>query len=379
MGGGGLSASDAVLIFLDSRGEIEGWLQTASDGIVARGRGLEELPALVDPNTGEPLRLVAIVPGEAVSVHWLELPAGLAPAQAVAAARLMASDMSVQPLAEMHVAVGREFEGETARAVALVPAITMAGWLGRLQAQGFDPDLMLPEPLLLPRPSEGFFRHDRGATPLFRGRNDAFSIEPDLAELIVADAPVELLDPDRFEEGLVDPIASPAVNLRQGAFAKRRRWKIEWPLVRRLVMLSLAILLVTLSIQVVAIVRYTYAADALEIEANRVAAQTLRRSDPLFNAPAQLDQRLTELRGSGGGYGSLASALLEAVRGVPNAELTAMNFSDDGTLRATVQADSPATLSALQERLGAGGLRVEAGPLRTGGGRPTVELTVRSS
>jgi general secretion pathway protein L len=290
----------------------------------------------------------------------------------------MASDVSAQPLADMHVAVGPEEEGESARAVALVPALTMAGWLGKLQAQGLDPDLVIPEPLLLPRPVEGFVRYENGGLPLYRGRNDAFSIEHELAELVTADAPVEPLDREAFEEGLAREIAAPEINLRQGPFAKRRRWKIEWPLVRRLVLLGLAILLVTLAIQVAAILRYTYAADALEIEANRLSAQTLKRSGPLTNAPALMEQRLTELRGSGPGYSSLASALFEAVRATPNAELTALAFDSNGTLRATVQVDSPATFSALQERVAANGLSAETGPMRTGGGRPTAELTVRA-
>ena len=378
MGDGGLSASDALLIFLDTRNEFEGWLQLKGAEISARGLSLEAIPGLVDAETREPLRVAAIVPGEAVSVHWLEVPAGLAPAQAIAAARLMAGDVSVQPVHDMHVAVGPEVEGESARAVALVPAITMAGWLGRLQAEGLDPDLVLAEPLLLPRPEEGWVRYDRGGIPLFRGRSDAFSVEPELAELIVGDAKLETLGRAHFESSLSAQIANPAVNLRQGAFAKRRRWKIEWPLIRRMVMLGAAILLVTLAIQIVSILRYTYAADALELEASRVAGQTLRRSAPLGNAPALMEQRLTELRGSGAGYSGVASLLFDAIRATPNAELTAMVFAPDGSLRATVQADSPATLTGLQARMQSTGLSVDAGPLRTGGGRPTAELTVRA-
>jgi general secretion pathway protein L len=372
-----LSATDALLVFLNARNEFEGWLQLRGDGIAARGLSIDRIPSPVDPETQEPLRLVAVVPGEAVSVHWLELPSGLAPAQAVAAARLMATDMSAQAVSDMHVAVGSEVSEDSARAVALVPAITMAAWLGRLQEAGIDPDLVVPEPLLLPEPSEGFIRYDRGEIPLFRSRNDAFSVEPELAELIIRDAPVMRVDTDAFEAGLAEQVAAPVVNLRQGAFAKRRRWRIEWPLVRRLAVLGLAIVLVTLAIQVASILRYTYAADALEQQAAAVSGRALRRTGPLANAPALLEQRLTELRGSGAGYSSLASALFEAVRGTPNAELMTMIFAPDGTLRATIQADTPATLAALQQRIGARGFTAEAGPLRTGGGRPTVELTVR--
>jgi general secretion pathway protein L len=372
-----LSASDAILIFLDRHNEIEEWLHLRGGVVAARGADLEAAPALADPETGDTLRVIAIVPGDAVTLHWLEVPAGLAPAQAIAAARLMAADVSAQPVPDMHVAVGPEASDEPARAVALVPAITMAGWIGRLQAQGLDPDLVLPEPLLLPRPQEGFVRHDRGPLPLFRGRSDAFSVEPELAGLVLANADVVSLDAAQFEAGIAEAVAHPPVNLRQGAFAKRRRWKLEWKLIRRLVSLALGILLITLAIQVVSILRYTYAADALEVEANRVAARALPRVT-VSNAPAQLERRLTELGGAGGGYSDIAAAVFAAVRDTPNAELTGLIFDPGGSLRATVQADSPATLTAFQERIGASGFTVEAGPLRTAGGRPVAELTVRA-
>lgn len=370
--------SDALLIFLDAHNEIEGWLRIADGAVAARGRGLEGMPALADAATGNPIRIAGIVPGEAVALHWLEVPAGLAPAQAAAAARLMAAEVSAQPIGDLHVAVGPEIEGSPLRAVAMVPAITMAGWLGKLQAQALDPDLILPEPLLLAQPREGYVRHERGGLPLYRAATDAFSVEPELAELIVGDAPVQEVDAEAFESGLADAIAYPAVNLRQGPFAKRRRWKIEWARVRRLAMLALALLVVTLAIQVAAIFRYTLEADALELEANRVAALALQRSGPVTDGPRQLERRLIELRGGGPGYGTLATSVFAAIRSTPNVELTALNFDQTGALRATVQADSPATLTMLQQRIEASGFSVAAGEIRSGGGRPTLDLTVRA-
>ena len=369
--------SDALLIFLDAHDEIEGWLHLAGQQVVGRGKGLEGLPPLADPENGGKVRVAAIVPGEAVTLHWLEVPAGLAPAQAAAAARLIAADVSAQPLGDMHVAVGPEVEETPLRAVAMVPALTMAGWLGKLQAQALDPDVVLPEPLLLRAPRVGFIRHERGGLPLYRGATDAFSVEPELAELIVAEAPVEPVDAETFEGGLGEAIADPAVNLRQGAFAKRRRWKIEWALVRRLALLTLALLAVTLAIQLAAIFRYTFEADALELEANRVAAVALQRSGPVTDGPRQLERRLSELRGGGPGYGPLAAALFGAVRGTPNVELTALNFDQSGALRATVQADNPATIATLRQRIEASGFTVTEGGMRSGGGRPTTDLTVR--
>ena len=372
-----MSAVDALLLYLAGDGTVERWALLREGAIVDRGSAADALPPLADPQTREPLRIAAIAPADSVSLHWLEIPAGLAPAQAAAAARLMAADVSAQPLGEMHVAVGAESVDAT-RPVAIVPALTMAGWIGALQAQALDPDLVLPEPLLLPRPEAGFFFHNHGGVHLYRGRDDAFSVEPELAELVVGDAPVDILDEAAFETWLAAAVASPAVNLRQGAFAKRRRWKIEWRLLRRLVALALTILLVTLLIQIAAIMRYTFAADAVEAELEQVAARALPASGRLTNGPAQLEERLQQLRGSGAGYGAVASALFGAVQATPNAELTAVIFEPGGTLRATVQADSPATIAALGQRIEASGYRVETGSARSGGGRPTADLIVRA-
>jgi general secretion pathway protein L len=360
-----MTINDILLIFLDARGEVEGWLELAGARVVARGAALEGLPGLVDPNTGRSLPVAAIVRGEAVSLHWLEFPAGLAPAQAIAAARLLAADVSAQPVADMHVAVGPEVADSPVRAVALVPALAMAGWIGKLQAEGLDPDFILPEPLLLPVPQEGFTRYDRGELPLWRGQGDAFAAEPELAELVTCGAPVRQLAHDAFEAHLAPALAALPVNLRQGAFAKRRRWKIEWPLVRRLAGLAALLLLATLALQVMTIFRYTFEADRLEAE-----TQALRRAaGPVTPAQARI----------GPGYSGLASALFGAVSATPNAELTAMIYDQAGALRATVQADSPVTLETLRQRIEESGFTVELGPLRAGGGRPTAELTVRTA
>jgi general secretion pathway protein L len=251
----------------------------------------------------------------------------------------------------------------------------MASWIGLLQARGLDPDLVLPEPLLLPAPDHGFFLYDDGELPLLRSQDDAFSIEPELVEIVIGDQQVERLDRSEFEAGLAAAIADSPVNLRQGAFAKRRRWKIEWPLLRRLAGLAVGILVATLLIQVVYILRYTYAADALEAEADRVASAALRRPNTT-NASAQLGRRVAELGGSGARYAELAPAIFAAVRDTPMVELSGLQLDRSGSARVTVQADSPASLEAFQTRLRSSGLGTVPGPLRTAGGRPTAEIMV---
>jgi general secretion pathway protein L len=362
--------NDALLLFLGADEGFAGWLRLEGGVVSARGPGLDGLPA-----TEGGLPIVAVVPGEAVTLHWIELPAGLAPAQAAAAARLMAAELSAQPIGEMHVAVGREAGGP--RCTAIVPAAAMADWLERLAAAGFDPDLMVPEALLLPEPAEAIVRYDRGDMALYRGPALGFATEPELAALLLGEKAAIMLDGDAFEAGLSEALADPEVDLRQGPFARRRQWTLEWGVVRRLALLAAAILFVTLAIQIASILRYTFAADALEAETRRVAAAALPRSPAINDASGDLEARLSELRGGGAGYGAIAATLFDAVRATPNAELSALTFSPDGSMRATVQADTPATLAALSARIEAGGFTVEAGVPRGGGGRQVSDLMVR--
>ncbi len=361
-------SGDWLLLFVDGLGQPQGWLRLR-DGTVAERGGGDALP-LSEP----PLPVAVIVPGEAVTVHWLELPAGLAPAQAAAAARLLAAEVSAQPLGDMHVAVGRATEGAELRAVALVPALTMTQWLTRLEPFGIDPELVIPDTLLLPVPDEGFVRFD-AARPRYRARAEAFAMEPELAELVVGAAPVRVLDTADFEAGLAAALDAPELNLRQGYFARRRRWTIDWPTVRRLAGLAVAILLVTLAIQLVLIWRYTAAADAAEAELRRSAGIVLPGGATPADPGALLAQRLADARG--GNYAALAAPLFEAVRATPGVALAGLDYDRSGSLRASLQADIPAGIASLIARLEGAGLAVQPGISRQAGGKTVQDLVVR--
>ena len=359
----------SLLIFLGREAGFEGWLRLEDGAVAARGQGL--------PHATEGDRVAAVVPGDAVTLHWLDLPAGLTQPQAVAAARLSAAEHSAQPPAELHVAVGPARGEEGLRCVGLVTASAMEEWMARLAEDGVDPDLVVPETLLLPAAPDGFARYERGSMSLCRGATEAFAAEPELADLVLAGRPVSLLDGADFEAGLGDAVADPALDLRQGPFARRRSWQVDRPLVRRLALLGLLILLVTLLIQVAAILRYTYAADALEAETRAVAAAALPRATGIGDASAELDARLSELRGGGIGFTAIAAPVFAAVRDTANAEMAALNFVPDGSLRVTVQADTPATIAAVVARIEAAGFPVDGGVLRSGGGRQISDLVVR--
>lgn len=294
-----------------------------------------------------------VVPGTEVAIHWLELPDGLAPAQAAAAARLMLADASATPLADMHVAVGRSELGLTP--VALVPAGRMEAWL----AEG-DPQAIVPEPMLILPPETGFLRRDRGGGVAdYRGQAAAFTLEPELAEAVTGALPVEPVDPVRFEAALPALLAAPPLDLRQGPFARRRQWKVDKGWLRRVVTLGIAAVLLALAVQIVQILRYTFAADRTEAE---LAA---------LDRPGDAGARP--------GFGATAARVFEAVRATPNLELARIEYRPDGSLVAGVTMDNPATFAAFRARVEASGLAVEAGAPTASGGRPAAELTVRPS
>ncbi len=364
--------NDALLLFLGRDGGIEGWIRLAEGAVAARGPGLDG----VDGHRSVPV--VAVAPGEAVTLRWLELPAGLSPAQAAGAARLMVAELSAQPVAELHVAVGREApDGGGRRCVALVPAETMRTWLDGLEGARFDAERIVPETLLLPAPAEGLATWDSGLIRLYRGGSEAFAAEPELGDRLLAGRPAVPVDPEGWAAGLSEALDRAPVDLRQGPFGRRRDWRVAPARARRLAVLAAALLLLGLAVQVTLIARYIFAADAAEAETGRIAAAALPRSPGISDPQAALTQRLAELRGAGAGFTATVGALFEAVKATPNIELTALTFTPDGLLRASVQADSPAAIEALRQRVEAGGFTAEAGAPRSGGGRPAADLMVR--
>lgn len=337
------------MVFADETGRLGCWLRLDGDE-TASGEVAAGLPAAG-------ARTVLVVPGEQVTVHWLALAEGLTVPQAAAAARLMLADATAEPLADMHVAVGRPERGLTP--VALAPAASMSTWLAAAAAAALDPDLVTPSPMLLAPPDAGFVRRQVTTVWDYRGPAAAFAIEPDLAEPLVGEAPVETIDEARFAAGLPALLAAPALDLRQGPFARRRRLRLEGRRLRRIAVLAFALALLSLAVEVATILSFTFAADRLEAQAAALAGAPRGGSDA---RPA---------------FGAAAAILFEAVRATPNVELSRIDYRADGSLDATVLLDHASTFTALQARIEAGGLSVEPGERRSAGGRPAADLTMR--
>lgn len=347
-----------LLAFAGADGAPAGWRLLSGGAVIGRGDDLAELP-----EQKSWVRVVLAVPGSDVAMHWLTLDGDPTPAQAAAAARLRLADEIAGPIEAMHVAAGRRENKLTA--IAAVPAVRMQAWLDAARGLGMEPDVVIPAPLLLMAPGEGLVSYRAIGAPGadYRGVAQAFAIEDELAALLTGDARVTEIDEDVREAGFGPALADPAINLRQGAFAPRRERVIDRTSLRRLFLFGLILLLVSLAIEITAIVRTSQAADRIEAEANELRAAI--GSAPGGAAP-------------GGGFGIVASALFDAVRDTPNVELTRIAYQPDGTLRASLLADSQATLDGVRTRIESRGVQASGGLPTTIGGRAAAELTMRA-
>jgi general secretion pathway protein L len=252
----------------------------------------------------------------------------------------------------------------------------MRAWLAGLAMAGIDPDAIVPAPLLLPRPEEGYVRADLAGHPVVRGTTSGFADEARLTELITGDAPPDTLDRDAVEAAIVAAAAAPALNLRQGPFAKRRRRAIDWALAKRLAWLAAAIVAVTLLISVFRIVRTEVTASGIEARADLIATQALPAGATITDPERQLAERLAGMRGGGLGFSRTAAAVFDAVQGEPGTELTALSFDENGALKVSVTAQSESSANDLKNRLEDMGFTVDASTFTANAGQLSGDLTV---
>lgn len=350
------------------------WLRLENDRVVAEGRSLDSLPPL-DPALES--EVVAVVPGDCVVLHWVELPA-LAPAQALAAARMLAADVSTTPPESTHVAMGKR--GADAMApLALVGKQHMLGWLATLAAQGIDPDRMVPAPLLLPLPltEAGVTVAEADGQWLVRGPHLAFAAEPALAGIMVGDEPIHRLADADWHAGLTLTLATMPIDLRQGEFTRVRRLPIDRRQVRRIALLALGLLALLLGTQFAALLRLTLAADHAEMQLADAARSVLPRGTIVTNPRAQVAARLADLGGNGPAFASLAAPLLVAIQGHPDIMLNSLSYAPQTGLVAGLVGASPPDLDAIVAAMQAAGLDAATGNPRDDGGRQLVDLTVR--
>lgn len=341
------------------------WLLIKDQEIVARGEQFNRDDVADD-------ELLIIVPrADDIALQWADLP-GLAPAQALGAARLIAVEQSLIATDELFVACGEE-QGETgARVIATANRSDVARWV-----ELYDPDLIIPAPMLISAPETGFARANLGHETVLRADRMGFAGDDIVSPMIIGDAPVKTLDRAEIEASLITAIQSPEVNLRSGEFMRKRVWTIDREWLRWVAIVVATLIIVSFAVPLVQIIRLNWEAAVLEETSASLAQAALGEAVPAENAVIELDTRLGALRGGGAGFVATQSAVTRTIATTGNTEITAMQFSADGMFKITVRAASVAELDIVQGKLRALGLTVTSGPVNPSQGQPLIDLQVR--
>lgn len=345
------------------------WLRLGDDGSTRRGEGWPDAP---DPAT--PCELIAVVPGDRVTLHWVDLPP-LAPAQTAAAARLLATDVSATPIDFTHVAIG-DSRGDLRRPLALVDAMLMAAWLDEMASAGVDPDRMLPATLLLLPPQTGVAVVADGDIWLVRGSDRAFAAEADLATMLIGDTPITPATADDWTAGLTAALAIAGLDLRQGRFARPRRWRIDTNHLRRVAILALAILGTLVATSATLFLRHDLAAGGAERDLADAARVALPRDTVISQPRAQVAARLASL-GGGSSFTTLAAPLLAAMRDRPGVALDGLNYAPSTGVVAVLIAPDAGDRAGVAAALASAGVAARLGPPRDDGARVLVDVVVQ--
>jgi general secretion pathway protein L len=369
--------SEGLIVALPERPGAEPlWMRVANGAVVQKGAGTNWLVACGLTALPGDMTVMLVPPAALVTLHrgaYPDLPAR----QGRAAARLAAMAGGIVPADQLFAAADDNDDPARPHCVAVAARADMQHWLLWAQHHGLDPDIIVPAPLLLPEPQEGFERAVVGGEAVLRGSDLALAGDLALPELI-GDAAVRDVPADQIEARAIAALDRPPLDLRQGDFAKRVRRSFDKPTMARIAVWSGLILLVSLSIALVGLAKQHFAASALDAESLALARQVVPGATDVLQAEAEMDRQLAA-RGAGGyAFTAPVSGLLSAMQDVPGVSLTALSRDPDGMIRATLAAAKGDDINSVLLALQAAGFAITATPSQDPGGRMLADITVRS-
>lgn len=372
-----MSVPDGLIVALPEEAGAEPlWMRVAGGGIVQTGTGANWLAACGLAELPGDTTVMLVPPAALVTLRWSHHP-DLPARQGRAVARLEALASGIVPADQLFAAPDGNDDPARPHVIALAARTDMQHWLLWAQHHGLDPDIIVPAPLLLPAPEDGFCRATIGGSPVWRGADIALAEDMARPELI-GDAPVRHVSPEEVNRIALAALEHPALDMRQGDFAKRTRRAVDKRAVTRIALWSGLILLVSLLIPIIGIVRQNVAASNLDGQSLTLARQVIPNAIDLDQAEAEMDRQLAR-RGAGGyAFTAPAAALLGAVRDTPGVSLTALSRDPGGLIRATIAAARVDDINQLLLALQGAGFTITSTPSQEPGGRALADITVRS-
>lgn len=293
-------------------------LLATEDGVLTLG----------EPVAGEGGATVVVIPGDDMALHRLTLLETDGRAR-LAEARMRATDLSAQPIEDVHVALGPA-DADGASWVGLIARDRMTGHLAHLKAAGADPSHIVPAALLLEpaaaTPSMARF----GDRVLLRTNEIAGLVEPSLASALTGSSQLgRFLQLAEFAPSQApDPLP---LDLLQGDYAPRSRWWADRRFQLAAALLGLVVVALLLAPALIQRARTAAAVAVLDRSVVELASQTLGKAPE--NAEAGAKALAAARRAAdGGALGARLSYVTAILETVPGARLENASLQPDGSL-----------------------------------------------
>lgn len=326
------------------------------------------------PPAGSGRQRYLMIPGETCPARRMDVR-GATDAQRRAAARFDMAGHIAGPPESALCAVGPV---ETGRALVCVIARSeLDGWIRAARLEGFEPDLIVPDYMLLPDPGPGdICMAMREEVALIRDDERAFAASPDLLVLLLAGASARERD---LEAEVRQAIVSGRLSTPGLAFSPA---EIETGAGRRtpaLTRLAAGIALAATLASAgpfVSAVRLDQQARALHSEAEALAHKALGPGERIVNARAQLAERAAPYLATGR-MTALARHVIAEISALPGARILTLDLLAGPTLLVRIGAPSGADFAGLKSRLEAAGIEMTDPVSAPGGSADTLEFQIR--
>lgn len=374
-----MSVAEGLIVVLPAREDVDvTWMRVVDDGIVQQGNGDQWLSACGLSALPPGARTMLVPPAPLIALHWVHYPE-MPARQGRAASRLAALETSIGPADALVAAANENDDPALAHIVAVAARADMQHWLLWAQRHGLDPDAIVPAPLLLPAPEDGYAQAGYiqgsigGVEALQGGASGALADGDPLTPVLIGDAAIEPAAPD-----WIGALATPPLNLRQGDFAKRVRRSIDGRQVMRIAVWCGFIALASLMIALLTIAKYHAEARRLDAESIVLAREILPAANDPALIQAELDAKLAARGASAYLFGGPAAGLFTAMQNVPGVSLASLSRAADGTLQAQLASARAEDINMVLLALQAAGFTITATSSRDPGGRVVADITVHA-
>ena len=369
--------ADAIVFSLPERpraGEFDSHWWHVVDGLVVNSGSGTFWTEFASNGQASGRKQVALAPAAAVRLDFAERPQGASTdRQAAAVASVEAQRSSLGGPETLHSVSRAGPEGEITTAI--VAASLMQQWLDWALSAGADPDHIVPAAALLPL-GEGWTSASFGEDEVIGRTGLVMPFEPGLAERLVGESEIALLDAGSVEAAIVAAAVAPPLDLRTGLFARRRRLFVDRRRIRELLLLAAVIPLLILVWAMVAIVKLNQSTAELDRQSLAVAERTLGRTVTLETAESALSERAGA--SAMGGLMAPLTELLNLLQAEDSVSATGLSFSPDGTLSTTLASPTLEPVNRVIVALQRDGYRITAVTRQSPDGRAMVDTTIRS-